>query len=84
MFTVYWRCNGQDGQYFATNYGSQGVTYVAGSPFTPYANLTQDQVIGWVKEAMGQERVDEIEVNVANQIENQKNPPVVSPALPWI
>jgi hypothetical protein len=83
VFTVHWRCNGVDGQYSGTSYGSQSVTYEAGAPFTPYADLTQDQVIGWVKEAMGQERVDEIEVNVANQIENQKNPPVVTPPLPW-
>lgn len=83
VFTVHWRCNGVDGQYSGTSYGTQGVTYEAGSPFTPYADLTKAQVIGWVQSAMGADRVAEIEASVANQIENQKNPPVVSPALPW-
>jgi len=83
VFTVHWRCNGADGQYSGTSYGTQGVTYEAGTPFTPYADLTQAQVIDWVQSAMGAERVAEIEASVANQIENQKNPPVVSPALPW-
>lgn len=83
VFTVHWRCNGADGSYNGTSYGTQGVTYEAGSPFTPYADLTKAQVIGWVQSAMGADRVAEIEASVANQIENQKNPPVVSPALPW-
>jgi len=83
VFIVHWRCNGADGQYSGTAYGTQGVTYEAGAPFTPYADLTKAQVIGWVQASMGIERVAEIEASVSNQIENQKNPPVVSPPLPW-
>jgi len=83
VFTVHWRCNGADGAYSGTNYGTQAVVIDQDAPFTPYADLTQDQVIGWVQDAMGAERVAEIEANVAAQIENQKNPPVVTPPLPW-
>ena len=36
-----------------------------------------------VKDAMGAETVAAHEAAVAQQIENQKNPPVVSPKLPW-
>ena len=59
------------------------MTYVAGSPFTPYEDLTQDQVVGWTKDALGDEQVAATEANVAAQIETQKNPPVVTPPLPW-
>jgi len=83
VFTVYWRCNGVDGSFSGTTYGSVGVTYVAGSPFTPYEDLTQDQVVGWAKDALGDEQVAATEANVAAQIETQKNPPVVTPPLPW-
>lgn len=83
VFTVCWRLNGNEGDYNGTVYGSVGVTYEAGSPFTPYADLTQDQVVGWVKAALGDEQVAAYEANVAGQIENQKNPPVVNPPLPW-
>lgn len=83
VFTVHWRCNGADGSYSGTAYGTQALTYEAGTPFTPYSSLTEAQVIGWVKAAMGDERVAEIEASVASQIANQKNPPVVTPALPW-
>jgi len=83
VFTVHWRCNGVDGEYTGTSYGTQSVTLDPDAPFTPYADLTQDQVIGWVKSAMGDERVAEIEASVTAQIENQRNPPVVTPPLPW-
>lgn len=83
VFTVHWRCHGFDGDYVAALYGAEAVTYAAGEPFTPYADLTQDQVIGWVQDAMGPEQVASIEANVGQQIQDQINPPVVSPPLPW-
>jgi hypothetical protein len=49
--------------------------------FTPYANLTQEQVLGWIW-ANGVDK-DATEAAVLQQIENQKNPPVVAPPLPW-
>jgi hypothetical protein len=54
-----------------------------GSTFTPYANLTEAQVIGWVKNALGEESVTGYETKVAQQIADQINPPVVTPQLPW-
>jgi hypothetical protein len=83
VFNVAWRVNATDGTHYATVYGTQGVTYVAGSPYTPYADLTQAQVIGWVQTAMGPEQVANIEANVATQIDNLINPPAVNPPLPW-
>ena len=67
----------------APSYGTVGVAYEAGSPYTPYADLTQDQVIGWVQAAMGAEQVASIEAGLATNIADQINPPVVTPKLPW-
>jgi hypothetical protein len=83
VFNVAWRANATDGTYNATSYGTVGVTYVAGSPYTPYAQLTQAQVVGWVQAALGQEQVDAINASLATNIANQVNPPVVTPPLPW-
>lgn len=83
VFTVHWQLNGTDGTYNGSVYGSVGVTLDEGSAFTPYDQLTQAQVIGWVKDALGEEAVTGYEANVAQQIADQINPPVVSPALPW-
>jgi hypothetical protein len=83
VFTVHWTLNGTDGTYVGSVYGSVGVNLDEGATFTPYANLTEAQVIGWVKDALGEEQVAAYEASVAEQIANQINPPVVSPALPW-
>lgn len=83
VFTVHWTLNGTDGAYAGSVYGSVGVTLDEGSAFTPYDQLTQAQVIGWVQDALGEDQVAAYEANVEQQIANDKNPPVVSPALPW-
>jgi hypothetical protein len=83
VFTVHWTLNGTDGTYNGSVYGSVGVTLDEGATFTPYASLTQAQVLGWVKEALGEEAVAGFEASVAQQIADQANPPVVHPTLPW-
>lgn len=81
VFTVHWTLSGTDGTYTGSTYGSAGVTVDGSGSFTPYDQLTQEQVLGWVWDS-GVDK-DEQEANVAAQIENQVNPKVVTPALPW-
>lgn len=83
VFIVHWRLEGTDGEYAGSVYSTQSVTIDPDVPFTPYPDLTEEQVVGWVKDAMGEEQVAACEANVAKQIEDQINPPVVSPPLPW-
>ncbi len=83
VFNVHWTLTGTDGTYTGSVYGTQGVTTDPEAPFVPYADLTQEQVIGWVQAAMGEEQVASYEANVAQQIEDQIDPPVVTPPLPW-
>jgi hypothetical protein len=83
VFNVHWRVNATYDAYSATSYGTVGVTYEAGSPYTPFADLTQDQVVGWVQTSMGPEQVASIEAGLATNIANQVNPPIVTPPLPW-
>ena len=83
VFTVHWRRVATDGTYSADIYGSQAVTLDAEAPFTPYADLTEEQVIGWLEEAFGPELLAAQVAALDQQIANQLNPPVVSPPLPW-
>ena len=87
VFTVHWDCLGSEtvsgSTYNGRVYGSTGVTYHSGSEFTPYNQLTQDQVLGWVWESMGTEQKNSYENSVQTQINNQINPPVVILPLPW-
>jgi hypothetical protein len=83
VFTVHWRLDGVDGDHAGGAYGAVGLTLDPDAPFAPYASLTEAQVIGWVKDALGEEAVAAAEANVAQQIADQANPPVVNPPLPW-
>lgn len=83
VFIVHWRCNGVDGNFAGTSYGTQAIAYEAEAPFTPYSNLTEGQVIGWAKAALGDARVSQIEASVIAQVEEQRAPSVSRPPLPW-
>ena len=83
VFNVHWTLNGTDGTYAGSVYGTQGVTIDPDAPFTPSDQLTEAQVIGWVQAAMGAEQVAAYDANVAQQINDQIVPPVVTPPLPW-
>lgn len=81
VFTVHWTCSGVQDSYNGSVYSTCPVTYQAGEPYTPYADLTQEQVLGWIW-ASGVDK-DATEAAVQQQIDNQINPPVVTPPLPW-
>ena len=89
VITADWRCNGTETTgsgdtektYSGTCSGSCSFAPPTGS-FTPYEDLTQEQVLQWCYE----NGVDKtaIEANVLLQIQNQINPPVVTLPLPWV
>jgi hypothetical protein len=81
VITADWRCNGTQDQYSGTCYGSASFAAPSGS-FTPYEDLTEQQVLDWCY-ANGVDKTA-IEANVTAQIENQINPPVIAPPLPWV
>ena len=81
VITADWRCNGSQDSFSGTCYGSCSFAPPSGS-FTPYNELTQQQVLDWCY-ANGVDQAA-IEANVSLQIENQINPPVVSLPLPWV
>jgi len=80
VITADWRCNGTE----TIGTGDDAKTSSFAPPtgnFTPYPDLTQDQVLGWCY-ANGVDKVA-IEANVSAQIADQINPPVIAPPLPW-
>jgi uncharacterized membrane protein len=80
VFTVHWVCVGVNGEYTSSIYSTCNVPTAEGA-FTPYAQLTQDQVLGWI----WANSVDKTatEAAVEQQIQNQINPPAVTLQLPW-
>lgn len=83
VYAVRWNLEGVDKTQSATVSGLHRVEFDSTAVFTPYNNLTQEQVIGWVKNIIGVEGVAELEARVAAQIAARGNPDRYSPNLPW-
>jgi len=79
VVTVHYTVNAVDGDYIASTYGTVGYTEQPNEQYTPYADLTEMQVVGWVQESLGKDKVEE---GLAAQIEAQKNP-VQEAGVPW-
>jgi hypothetical protein len=81
VFTVHYTVTRfEDGEQ-AGAYGSIGLE-APESGFIPYANLTKEIVVGWVKDYFGEEKVAEIEAALASQIQ-QKLHPTDAAGVPW-
>lgn len=85
VFNVHWRRSASetvDGQnYYTDTFNMLAVPAPSPEDFTPYPELTFEQVCGWLEAGLD---VAEIDAGLANQIQNLINPPVVSLPLPWV
>ena len=81
VFTAHYTVSAADGTYSAGAYGSIG--FERPESLIPFADLTEDLVVGWVKEALGgDEKVAEIEAALQSQINEQRTPTKAS-GTPW-
>jgi len=80
VITVHYTVSAVEDTYSANTYGTIGYTQEPGETYTPYADLTQAQVVGWVQTSLGQSNV---EASLQGQIDLQKNP-VQATGLPWV
>ena len=81
VIEVGWTCTGTDGTYYAAIPGLTRVTFDSSSTYTPYSDLTQEQVLGWIYSS----GVDQssVQADIDTQIDLQINPPTVVLPLPW-
>jgi hypothetical protein len=77
--TAHWQATAVDGEHTASIYST--CSWADGTPTIPYANLTQETVLGWVW-ANGVDKTA-TEAALAAQIEAQKNP-VTATGTPWL
>ena len=87
VIVAHWRVTEQetvgDDTYYARSYGTASFTYDASSPdFTPYADLTEEQVLGWCWSEEGGVDKDAVEASLTANIAEQKNP-VTEDGVPW-
>ena len=81
IYNVHWRVEKEDENYSASTYGTQSLNTEDIQDFKPFDQVTSEIVENWVKEAMGEEKVSDIESGLDKQIEDQKNPTSVTVTL---
>jgi hypothetical protein len=81
VFTAHYTVAANDGTYSSSAYGSIG--FQRPDNLIPFADLTQELVVGWVKEALGgDEKVAEIQAALQAQIDEQRAPSKAA-GVPW-
>lgn len=84
VVTAHWTLSATDGTYTGSVYGTASFEVdPTKSNYVPYVDLTLDKVVAWTQAALGVEQVASYEKCVADQIEAQINPTIVTPPLPW-
>ena len=77
VYSVHWRLQGVEGAYSEELYGSESIDTSDLSNFIEFDNLTKSNVEGWISD------VTSLKNNIANSIEEQKNPTIVDKSPPW-
>ena len=81
VFVAHYTVNASDGTYSSGAYGSVG--FERPDTLIPFADLTEDQVIIWCKDALGgDEKVTEIQDALQGQIDEQRAPTKAA-GVPW-
>jgi len=82
VYTAHWTLTLEDQGETAGAYGSVGFGAPDPSDYTPFDELTQEQVISWVQSALGEEQVDSLESSLEAQIQEKLNPTHAA-GVPW-
>ena len=85
VYNVHWIVTGVSDQvdpagnpYSDTNIGTQTLDTSQITNFIPFDQLTNDEVVAWTKEAMGDEQVASIESSIEKQIQDLITPTSVT------
>jgi alkyl hydroperoxide reductase subunit AhpF len=80
VYNVHYRVVGEDSKTAVIEdfIGTQVLDVSSIANFTPFEDLTNDQVTNWVKAAMGEDKVTQIETTIASQIAEKENPTSVT------
>lgn len=82
VVTAYWIATKTDEEYMGTVCGTCSFTPNPPSAgYTNYTDLTEKQVISWVKDALGQDKISEVEADIDRQILLDISP--ISDGVPW-
>lgn len=82
VFTVHYTVAANDGTYSSSAYGSIGLEPADADAMVPYADVTKDLVIEWLKAKLGDEAIANVEAALQAQI-NEQRQPTKAAGVPW-
>ncbi len=91
VYNVHWIVTGtkkeEEKEYSSTSIGTQVLDISEIKKFIPFDQVTNEEVVSWTKDAMGEEEIARIQASIADSIELQIKPVSVTlivgePALP--
>ena len=80
VYTAHYTISAKDAAYSASAYGSIGLERP--DSLIPYSDLTEEIVVGWVKDALTEEKVGQIEDALQAQLDEQAAPTRAA-GVPW-
>jgi hypothetical protein len=83
VFAIFATYVGTDGTYSSNVSIMQSLILDNTSTFTPYADLTENQVITWLLTSLTPQQIDQMQAKIAAQISADNQPPFVQLPLPW-
>ena len=80
VYTAHYTISAKNAAYSASAYGSIG--FERPDSLVPYSDLTEEIVVGWVKDTLTEEKVEQIEDALQSQLDEQAAPTKAA-GVPW-
>lgn len=80
VYTAHYTVAAKNGIYASSAYGSIG--FERPDSLIPYSDITEEMVVEWVKDALTEEKVEQIEEALQSQLDEQAAPTKAA-GVPW-
>jgi hypothetical protein len=80
VITIHWRYEATKDEFSTDTYGATAIPLPTGEDFTPYEELTKDQVVGWLESSLD---VEAMEKSLESQLDLLINPTNVTLPPPF-
>lgn len=83
VFVIYATYSGTDGQFTSSIDIGQSLILNNSQPFTSYADLTEEQVMGWLLAVLTPQQISQMQTKIAAQINADEQQSYIQLPLPW-
>jgi len=83
VFLINATYSGTNGNFSSSVSIGQSLILNANTPFTPYADLTESQVLGWLLAILTPQQISQMQAQITTQINADEQQSYVQLPLPW-